>query len=272
MFEIGKLYNRRRDIHGRFGGQQQGGISTPSNEPFIFLFTGDSGQEFGYSDHWEDDVYVYVGEGQSGDMKFLRGNKRIRDHRKNGKELLLFKTKGKGKPVEFMGQFVCASWHEGRGPDVDGHDRSIIVFHLIRADEITHFDDEKDNRADAIAQRSIEELRRRAYQAGGEPSQQRTSESSREYYKRSKAVKDYVLARAHGVCELCGKPAPFTRRDGTPYLEPHHTLRLSDSGPDHPRWVASICPNCHREIHSGINGKALNTELMAKLEKLEPEV
>ena len=26
-FEIGRVYNRRNDIHARFGGQQQGGIS-----------------------------------------------------------------------------------------------------------------------------------------------------------------------------------------------------------------------------------------------------
>jgi hypothetical protein len=28
-FEEGKVYNRRTDIHARFGGQQQGGIITP---------------------------------------------------------------------------------------------------------------------------------------------------------------------------------------------------------------------------------------------------
>ena len=271
MFEIGKLYNRRRDIHGRFGGQQQGGISTPSQAPFIFLFTGDSGHEFGYSDHWEDDVYAYVGEGQTGDMQFIRGNKSIRDHRKKGKELLLFKTTGKGKPVEFMGQFVCASWHEDRGPDGEGDDRSIIVFHLIRSDDAADLnEDENHEIVEAVV--SMEELRRKAYAAGGEPSQQNTSESSREYHKRSKAVKDYVLARADGVCELCKEPAPFTRRNGTPYLEPHHTLRVSDSGPDHPRWVGGICPNCHREIHSGVNGKILNATLITSLEELEAEV
>jgi hypothetical protein len=29
-FEIGRIYNRRIDIHARFGGQQQRGIITPS--------------------------------------------------------------------------------------------------------------------------------------------------------------------------------------------------------------------------------------------------
>ena len=32
-FEVGRVYNRRIDIHGRFGGQQQGGIVTPALAP-----------------------------------------------------------------------------------------------------------------------------------------------------------------------------------------------------------------------------------------------
>ena len=42
-FEIGRVYSRRRDIHAEFGGQQQGGISTPDGTRFIFLFTGEMG-------------------------------------------------------------------------------------------------------------------------------------------------------------------------------------------------------------------------------------
>ena len=56
MFEVGQLYNRRLDIHERFRGQRQGGISTPSEHPFIFLFTGESGAAYGYNDGWKKDV------------------------------------------------------------------------------------------------------------------------------------------------------------------------------------------------------------------------
>jgi 5-methylcytosine-specific restriction enzyme A len=80
-------------------------------------------------------------------------------------------------------------------------------------------------------------------------------------YQRSKAVRAYVLARANGSCESCHEPAPFARKDGTPYLEPHHTRRVSDGGPDHPRWVGGICPNCHTEIHFGKDGAAKNSAL-----------
>jgi 5-methylcytosine-specific restriction enzyme A len=89
------------------------------------------------------------------------------------------------------------------------------------------------------------------------------------YYKRSATVREYVLVRAGGVCESCEKPAPFLRIDGTPYLEPHHTRRISDGGPDHPRWVAAICPNCHSEIHHGEDGKRKNRRLQQHLGVLE---
>jgi hypothetical protein len=38
-FEEGKVYNRRADIHAKFGGQQQGGIITPSQHPLVIIIT-----------------------------------------------------------------------------------------------------------------------------------------------------------------------------------------------------------------------------------------
>ncbi len=52
MFEVGRTYDRRSEIHGPYGGQQQGGISTPKNQPLVFLFTGESGEQYGYKDGW----------------------------------------------------------------------------------------------------------------------------------------------------------------------------------------------------------------------------
>ena len=81
-----------------------------------------------------------------------------------------------------------------------------------------------------------------------------TSQAQRTLYRRSQAVRINVLMRAQGSCESCKKPAPFARSDGTPYLEPHHTTRVSDSGLDYPKHVGAICPSCHREIHYGAEG------------------
>jgi hypothetical protein len=49
-FQTGVTYNRRADIHARFHGQMQGGISTPAKHSVIFAFTGTSGRRHGYSD------------------------------------------------------------------------------------------------------------------------------------------------------------------------------------------------------------------------------
>jgi hypothetical protein len=54
VFEIGRVYNRRSEIHEPYGGQWQGGISTPRDWPFIFLFTGESGEQYGYEEGWDD--------------------------------------------------------------------------------------------------------------------------------------------------------------------------------------------------------------------------
>lgn len=96
------------------------------------------------------------------------------------------------------------------------------------------------------------------------------AEAVRRTYQRSAKVRAYVLARADGICELCEKPAPFTRKsDGSPYLEPHHINRVSDGGLDHPRHVGGICPACHREIHFGIDGDRLNDKLRTSIEARE---
>jgi 5-methylcytosine-specific restriction enzyme A len=265
-FELGDIYNRRRDLHGQFGGQQQGGISTPSRAPYIFLITGESGEQYGYHDGWnEDGVYLYTGEGQIGDMQFVRGNRAIRDHLADGKDLLLFEQLGKGKGYRFLGIFACASWESRASPDRNGDMRQVIVFHLLKQEEIG-------NATSAPVSpplSSVDQLRRRAYEASSTPAEKDTKETRRRYYERSGAVKAYVLARANGRCESCGSSAPFTCPDGSPYLEPHHTRRVSDGGPDDPRWVGGICPNCHREIHYGAQGKERNLKLQEYIIQLE---
>ena len=270
-FEKGRLYSRLNNIHAKFGGQQQGGISTPANWPFVFLFTGTSGEQHGYSDGWDEEgVFHYSGEGQYGDMTFVRGNRAVRDHADAGKELLLFQLLGKGKQVRFAGSFSCASWEYTSAPDTEGAERQAIIFHLVPDDTI--LTEGQDNDEDEIpASDDLDTLRIRALKASATIEAETSKGSKRKYYKRSKAVRDYVLARANGTCECCGSTAPFKRRNGSDYLEPHHIKRRSDFGPDHPRWVAGICPNCHREIHFGENGERLNTELSAKIIRIECE-
>ena len=89
------------------------------------------------------------------------------------------------------------------------------------------------------------------------------------YRARSTAIRLYVLSRANGCCEGCHAPAPFHKQDGIPYLEPHHTTRLSDGGPDHPARVIGLCPNCHRRAHYAEDAKKFNDSLKRKLARIE---
>jgi len=270
MFVIGRDYSRRADIHAHFGGQTQGGISTPANDPFVFLFTGRTGGQYGYEDGWRDeDVFVYTGEGQVGDMEFRAGNRAIRDHAENGKELLLFEALGKGRPVRFLGKFACPTWEYGRGPDREGRERTTIRFHLVRtaleAGEVVA------ETSSSVEKPTLAELRRRAFEAVKATQSGAFKEARQVLYERSRAVREYVLSRANGCCELTGEPAPFQTKSGEPYLEVHHTRRLSDDGPDDPRWVAAITPTAHREIHYGENGDELNRVLREKLKSIEEQ-
>lgn len=130
MFEVEQVYNRRQDIHAKYGGQEQGGISTPRNYPFIFLFTAQTGQDYGYRDGWDaNGEYLYTGEGQVGDMEFVRGNRAIRDHEQIDKQLHLFKHVGAGN-YEYLGEFRLASYKVLEGKDHSNHSRDIIIFHL----------------------------------------------------------------------------------------------------------------------------------------------
>ena len=268
-FEVGKLYHRQGDVHQVFGGQERGGIATPDGCPFVFLFTGESGEQFGYSDGWRPDgVFAYTGEGQKGDMTFVRGNRAIRDHMADGRDLLLFEaTKTKGN-YRFIGCFAFAGWETIDAPDRDGQQRKAIVFELVPVAEFEPAPPVEQDETD-LENKSLSELRALALAAAATPKAP-SKESQRTYYVRSARVKAYVLKRAKGYCEACKKGAPFLRKDGTPYLEPHHIKRIADGGPDHPKSVGAICPTCHRLIHHGEGGAELNAELeqyVAEVEK-----
>jgi hypothetical protein len=130
-FELGRIYNRQQEIHGVYGGQKYGGISTPSEYPLVFIFSGDEGEAFGYADEdLPNGGVLYYGEGQAGDMQMVKGNRAIRDHAADGKTLHLFKKVRDGF-AQYAGEFEYEA-HELRPntPDRDGNLRTAIAFRL----------------------------------------------------------------------------------------------------------------------------------------------
>jgi len=211
-FEIGHVYNRRIDVHGRFGGQQQGGIITPAQHPSVIIITGEEGLQHGYADRYRDDgVFEYFGEGQLGDMLFRAGNRAVAEHALQGKGLLLFKKTSHG--LRFEGEMVCEGYHHETAPDRIGNQRNAIVFELRPLDAVVQKVEQEPTLTDA----SLYELRQLAY-AAADSKPQSPSEAKRNIYQRSNDVRIYVLARANGKCEGCTVVAPFLRADGSPYL------------------------------------------------------
>jgi 5-methylcytosine-specific restriction protein A len=114
----------------------------------------------------------------------------------------------------------------------------------------------------------LDDLRTRSARTLGEPPS--STVARRNVYQRSGDLKVYVLRRVDGSCEGCERQAPFVTTGGHPYLEPHHTRRLSDGGPDDYHHVIALCPTRHRRVHHGLDGQVYNAELSAKLGTIEP--
>ena len=264
MFDIGKEYKRKEDIHNLYGGQSQGGISTPKNHPFIFIFTSDAGELHGYKDEYRDDgVFWYTGEGQVGDMKMASGNKAILEHAKNNKIIYVFEYTKKAY-VRYVGSAEYLGYHEEIRPDREGDDRTVFVFHLdIDSIEIKPGVSEPrpsygSKNVKGLKKKSTKELRQAALETA---SKSASPKEKREVaYYRSQALKMYVVARSKGRCEGCGEKAPFKTKSG-PFLECHHLHRLADGGPDHPKNVVALCPNCHRRAHFALDSESYNSQL-----------
>jgi len=129
-FAIGQTYHRQNDIHKKFGGSEQAGIVTCSQYPHIFLFKTPTGKDAGYEDGWVDeDTYFYTGQGQKGDMRFVRGNKAILNHQADDKRLYLFQRIKSGR-YEYLGEFRYEDHKFVDGFDFKHRSRKIIRFTL----------------------------------------------------------------------------------------------------------------------------------------------
>lgn len=263
-FEKGKLY-KRSELHDQFGGNRQRGISPSAKLPVIFIFSGDSGSQYGYTDGWNEDytIFTYTGEGQVGDQEFTMGNKALRDHIELSKDVFLF-TAASGGQYKFNDQLTLINYEKKPALDRNGDSRMVISFTFESFTEIVESSN-VNNLYDS--NQSLEELKQIALDDAS--SEQASIQEKRVMIrKRSEAIKTYARKRAEGICEACEQPEPFDARSGSS-LDVHHLYRLSDGGPDHPEHVAAICPNCHARIHRGRDGAEYNQVLIKKIREKE---
>ncbi len=279
MFETGKIYNRLSDIHGIYKGQQYGGIATPAEYPFIFIFTGDAGGDYGYRDGYDNEgVFNYTGEGQIGDMKMTKGNLAIRDHQKNRKEIYLFEKFLSG--YRFVGLCNYIDNRIEKLKDRNGELRNAIVFRLdiINAQNIDKAQTSTSKVVEAPKAvyitkpskgKSLQQLREIALSST--PIHASAQEKIQSIQNRSTAIKLYAKKRANGICEGCNETAPFETKSG-PYLEVHHLTRLADGGADLPQNVIALCPTCHRKAHYSLDHLEFNNQLINKVAAIEAKL
>lgn len=97
---------KRTELHDRFGGRTQSGITTSTSSPNILVFTDPAtGEQYGYFDEWgTDGCFYYTGEGQSGDQDPDRGgNKALRQARRHRRAIRVFE--GTAGTVTYLGRF-----------------------------------------------------------------------------------------------------------------------------------------------------------------------
>lgn len=260
-YEVGHRV-KRRQIHERFGGNPQCGISGSGQVDAIFLFTGDSGDN-PYEDIWVSETeFEYSGQGRRGDQTFDRStqngraNDDLRNHEEYGKEVHLFEKSAEDSSiVVYLGELEYVDDDFKQRRDADGNYRDEIRFELQLVEDQPSDEDEV-----VASGKTLREL-------AEEASQNESTSSSRggRSYSTSKYVREYALEWADGYCQGCNGEAPFKTSKGDPYLEVHHVFRRADGGPDHPDAVIALCPNCHSKRHYGQRGSQFNRELIEKL-------
>lgn len=199
-----------------------------------------------YRDVWKNGVLHYTGMGKLGDQ-VLEGNQNgtLYYSDTNGVEVHLFEVLKKAVYTYRGVVKLVDKPYKDRQPDDNGNMRDVWMFPVMpvaeAAQDVSHELSEKE-----ISRLSNTELAR--YTAVKNVRKEPKKTESIVYY-RDPYLKQMVKRIADGKCQFCGSDAPFIDKQGEPYLEAHHVIRLADGGQDTIDNVVAICPNCHRKVH-----------------------
>lgn len=222
-----------------------------------------------YDDRWIDNVLHYTGMGQRGPQSLeFHQNKTLNESPTNGVSVHLFEVFTK-RVYTYIGEVVLAAVpYQEQQPDSDGQERAVWVFPLrlksgyapaIPETTLKALDQVKEKQARYLSDAEVEALAKKQGQAiVGKRN------ASVIVYQRSPWVAEHAKRRANGKCELCQEPAPFNRKDGSPYLETHHIEWLANGGADTVENTVALCPNCHKKMHV-INSESDRVALKARV-------
>ncbi|MFE2842545.1 restriction endonuclease [Streptomyces scopuliridis] len=127
----------RRELHERFGGTPQGGISPSTKSRMVMVFTADSPAPHDLTGWGEDGIFHFMGAGMHGDQEMTRGNLALLRHSADGRAVHVFhqlsvNTEG-AKTHRHLGQFEVdpeQPYYTADAPDASGDVRTVLVFRL----------------------------------------------------------------------------------------------------------------------------------------------
>ncbi len=212
-----------------------------------------------YEDRWENDVFHYTGMGLTGDQSLsFAQNRTLNESQTNGVDVFLFEVFDPGRYV-YQGRVMLATKpYVEKQPDVKQYIRKVWIFPLKLIDHTTSSIITED-----VFHRKLTIRERQAKKSSDESLWKKVQSAPRtcgvrhvisKQYDRNQDVVEFVKRRANGFCQLCKNAAPFSKKDGEPFLESHHIQWLSQGGDDAIDNTVALCPNCHRKMH------ALNSE------------
>lgn len=176
-----------------------------------------------YEDRWEGDIFHYTGMGMEGDqdLNYMQ-NRTLAENDRNGVGVFLFEVFNSGQYV-YQGEVVLhGKPYQEVQPDANDKLRKVWVFPLKVIDSTTPVAVSEDSLLEKQTQREraarkltdkVLELRAR-FSKKGVGSRPVVSN----VFERNQYVSEYVKRRAGGICQLCGKPAPFKDKSNQPFL------------------------------------------------------
>ena len=167
--EPGQTLGRRARMEG-FGGAIFGRIQPSNSSPNVFVYSDpQAGTTYGYNfDGWNADrtVFLYTGEGRTGDQRMRSGNAALLNHRDTGRAVQVFVAdgteEGSGAKVQrHLGEFEVSPDRPtltAEAPDQDGVQRTVLVFRLLPIGTVLRRDQDESAIGDAPATTQAERV------------------------------------------------------------------------------------------------------------------
>ncbi len=249
-FPVGTVISNQ-ELSKIFGVGNMGGMRRSLSNRLLVIITDHT--KGLYDDKWYGDELHYTGMGKTGDQ-VLTGNQNrtLAESNQNGVTVHLFEVQ---KPSQYIYQGVvtlCGKPYQEKQKDENGTVRNVWMFPLRSSAQFASITEPELDAYIHTQQRtatklSLSQLTTIANEhSTNKPTYRKTAGKT---YIRDPYVAELAKRKAQGICQLCGKPAPFKDKDGNPYLESHHIIWLSNGGEDSIANTIALCPNCHRKMH-----------------------